>query len=1351
MQSHRILQATLLSLCFLATTTVGSAQTATQVIYTGKLMGYFRTPDVQPRNNNQGCSASNKSSAAADSFKRIRDLNPNAVLVGSGDNFAPELEARVFKNDANSDTTKARPNQTKAPVAKYQPENKELYYWSEKDNDWIFFENIDDPKYRDLKATLALGRATIPTDNVGCFLAGAKFAAVVPGKHDFYFGPERVRELARFMASLSYKKMQGYGFDDKYRPPQMLGANLVIKTSQTAPPSPATSKAKSKWPEETAIKNLGDGNSLYPWFSSIVRVQLPAPSSKSMQASLKEKFRLNEYVDQQPFEVFLNDRIKVSSDVDRAAWTSLQGSLGNQTNVWICPPPNADSRCEGGWQIGKTEVTTSVLAPASENVLTQIRDWFTANEKFDRIAFQTFLSNNANAAHGNYKDLRHNLPEKDAWRMLSDKEAWQKLSVGFEQLNAEEIRVCPTSKLNEVAAGCKQGWLVQDLGLAQDDNGIFLSIRVVPNGHQPPPHNRQTYQPIQTLEPGWSYGLCKVNNGSAKEDIETQCQTFSVLTPFFSFAHTVSTTGPDYKDPEPFVLIQPDKDPKHDVAIFGVVDPNITQHIGVLNYSWLNDEKKLRTVVSAEDPAEALKEQLDYFNLYYQTANQHEFQGLKILVAQMSPPQAKLLAARFKKFQLVVTEADQEQATSEAALSTEWRQDAPGNAFMAVPAPYYVRGQKEAIEGAVHFGMVNAIPNDSADRWTVSSMSLTPVEVAGKSIKDDDLARILLTSLNTCDPLSLPDYDHLPKASDVIKWATLCAMRDRLHADVALIQKRDLFDRVPVSADPNEIQQLLDRLLWKGDLLTLMYVPGGALKKTLALSKKFDNDDSDNLSLSDEKLRGLEYLGIKKNEKGDYLINEAPLDDNKVYSVATTDYIGAGDTGYPDLAAATLDPKTYSRQFPDQLELISAVVCRNHPLGTTVKCISEIARQKYLDEIADTPPFPRKPGFMDKLSYLNPFKGPDKTPWKATLGDVLDKNVQQRPIWMVKLNNFSLSFSGLTNNDTNANIEDKYAGIADSGISALKNHSIVVGLDLQAVRSEHNYDLFANTGIDYDAKATGVPHTTPTVVQNSNRLTFDVGILGNLNGRGAFRWGPIFTLHTETQLAQPFNVFKLGTSVKIDNDDVTDRLKIPQKRSVQLIPRVGVKHQNRTNLAEFGFEKGREFGVLEGYEFPGDTGPACKANARESLADCIKAKSKENPPAVTKDSQAIPLYQDRPRTGFYWKWNISIPFHEKVKFDLSDEGDLFFADITHDLSTDTRFRDLSKGSLKFMIFPSFSIGPSLRLLLYRNQTALDPDPAHAGEKLGGKFLSQKTFGLEASFSFNWFNRREASSQFKHKP
>src|SRR5260370_35038985 len=69
---------------------------------------------------------------------------------------------------------------------------------------------------------LRQGWGFVPADNVGCFLVREKYTAVVPGKHDFYFGPERLRELVRFLAS---KKKE----DGEYV--KMLSEKEVIETS----------------------------------------------------------------------------------------------------------------------------------------------------------------------------------------------------------------------------------------------------------------------------------------------------------------------------------------------------------------------------------------------------------------------------------------------------------------------------------------------------------------------------------------------------------------------------------------------------------------------------------------------------------------------------------------------------------------------------------------------------------------------------------------------------------------------------------------------------------------------------------------------------------------------------------------------------------------------------------------------------------------------------------------------------------------------------------------------------------------------------------------------------------------
>ncbi|HEX4168085.1 MAG TPA: hypothetical protein VHZ55_21680 [Bryobacteraceae bacterium] len=157
------------------------------LIYTGKLFGYYRYPDIQ-NSSDRGCPdlAHLPLSPQVALFRNTLAAmgSVNRELVAMGDNFAPDLLARDMRND-----TPATPRFGSLL-------NKDL--WAAAQNE-------------------------VPSDNVACFLRLMGFDAVVPGQEDFYYGPERLRQLARFLASPSAA--------GPYRPVQMLASNLVIRSA----------------------------------------------------------------------------------------------------------------------------------------------------------------------------------------------------------------------------------------------------------------------------------------------------------------------------------------------------------------------------------------------------------------------------------------------------------------------------------------------------------------------------------------------------------------------------------------------------------------------------------------------------------------------------------------------------------------------------------------------------------------------------------------------------------------------------------------------------------------------------------------------------------------------------------------------------------------------------------------------------------------------------------------------------------------------------------------------------------------------------------------------------------------
>jgi hypothetical protein len=902
-----------------------------------------------------------------------------------------------------------------------------------------------------------------------------------------------------------------------------------------------------------------------------------------------------------------------------------------------------------------------------------------------------------------------------------DYEKLSKLITNAQDFRQRSVYVCAASESDPSDITPKEGCkLKEDRRIHVSGSAVIYDLPLDPD--------REGRFSAVTAGKNYALILGDPNEKRNCGDEKLPCVRFSVHQPFFYYPNSSPVSG----DPDPYVFLEKEK-----TAIFGVVDRTIGEQVGVLNFSWFNQDDKLKTVVSAEDPVEALEQQLEYFK-----GRHPGFTGLKILLAQMSPPLARVLAAHFPEFQVVVTATSQEQSTSETVLSTVWSpaSGARAGAFVAVPSYYADLKQAKSLEGTLHFGAIKA-EKVSEEEWRLSATkSLSPLPVprdaaqtqTAKAVRESYSMRVD-SRLKRCVSGNLTPSGPI----DRIKWLALCAMREQTGADVALIQKRDFYTEFPADEeyDPMQAQQVLDRVIWKGDLLTLLYVPGSALKKALDQSTKFDNEDANKLSLADEKSRGLEYVGVKK-VSNQYLVNEAPIDDKKLYAVATSDYIGAGDTGYPDLAAASLNPKGRPTQFPEQLRTISSIVCGElNPSNRFERCLDELTRDEYLDSSNAEPTTPPSQLSLGKrLWKLEPFKWPAGDEKSDSTDKALEQKAQHHPIWMLSLKNFSLGFLSLSNNLTDAQVGQKFAAVSTSGVTAKKSHTITIGLGTRLSRSSHLNEFFVSMGIDYSEQAIG--DLAPNISQLKNRLTGDAGLIRNIKGgRSKDRVGITFTLHVETPLQQPFTTFTLGTKDK-------DPLKITQNRSVLLLPRIGMRWQNGDNFFEVGGQVGREIQAFSGYRFNTQGSIVeCLPSATQTFAACITEKSTSPMTAITKDSVATAIFRNRPRAGLYWKYGLSIPFGSKVKYDINQEGNQeadFFFNFDQDNSADTRFLDRSKHSLKFTIWPSFSIGPSLQFLLYRN-------------KVNHDFLFQKQFGFEANFTFNLSNHREKMVQIKHKP
>jgi hypothetical protein len=254
-------------------------------------MGYYRLPNHRALTRSPSdprCPVPTKEIAASPDaevfIKNFRNRPTETVLVGTGDNFAPNYYSRVLKDEQQTAVT--------------HPPGKELYQWD--GTQWLWYEDVNSHSPA-TNADLQLGKSTIPADNVGCFLSYVHYDALVPGKHDFYYGPERLRQLARFMAGISNENVNKRDF----APVQMLAANLMIKTSWANDHAPIPDSGKPPFSFATKywqvplppgsaassyrnleIADFTEGGFAFPWMR-LVRVNAMGWEPRKLKASLR--------------------------------------------------------------------------------------------------------------------------------------------------------------------------------------------------------------------------------------------------------------------------------------------------------------------------------------------------------------------------------------------------------------------------------------------------------------------------------------------------------------------------------------------------------------------------------------------------------------------------------------------------------------------------------------------------------------------------------------------------------------------------------------------------------------------------------------------------------------------------------------------------------------------------------------------------------------------------------------------------------------------------------------------------------------------------------------------------------
>jgi hypothetical protein len=929
------------------------------VIYAGRLLGYYRYPEVQelasvmrtpapgrPPFNPTVCedhiadlADTDYKTPEAAKFREALQLALSesvgtTVRVAVGDDFAPFLLSRQMWDEANK-----------------QYVEKEDY--SAVNGVWTPNDKLPDPQYQAILQGLG---EPLPMDNVGCFMRLMRLDAMVPGEHEFYFGPTRLQNLARYLAPPNRPADAQPGQDYT----RMLGANLYMQTnrltpaaSQVATPS-ARSSSTPHLPPAAKVKITAPKVAL-PWMRT-VEIRNWDPSYRACIVR-----------------------------VDLLAGSHSPASL-----------------------------TVAQVAPNCQR---------TGNP-----ATQISIPLNVTA-------------EYDAARRV----------IGY------------------------KGKIESDTVLIQDVD----------------------------------YAVVAVNNS----DTELEAwQPFTVVPPFFGFSPSSRQVSAADR---PWV-IKHDNERGKRVAIFGVVDPNLIQFIGRYNAAWLEWNGRVddnyETDLQVSDPAEALKQAIEYCRA---TTDCDEKTRIVVL-AQMPQQTAYAMAGSFRglkdslkdtNIDLIVAEADPVHGTgNRTTLRIDGNQDEFEDPVVVVPDPgadvpddhrdqmavkvqraivtpgdYHVAGNAPRV---VRNQAIYVTDNNVPTNWFPKPAdAMTPNPPPG--------APTLLTHLQNQmwgkehAVADIPQFAG-PGPANPDEWQTglqklgLKAMQRYCKSDAAMLQLRDIFYVKAFTTLPltkNGYEAVMDALYWKGDFVRCMNVAGTTIASALQRSQDLQQTQVYGL-LADQSLTkdwSLATLGTNPAQPDPAsafrLVADRLLDPKKLYSVAVTDYLSNGDTGYPAFQGAEPPPDTpWSRTW--LLTVVESIMGDPPKAKLALKALDTLSR------VAGVPgngPLPDSHLFHSDHMLADWVKAAvDGRDVKVDTGPTgrLERNVQQRPVWSFELYKLDFSYSMAAHSGLERTVPQLFPGVSAVDLTAADSSAIAFDEMFRVQHDHKSREWYVQSELNYGYRKT---------------------------------------------------------------------------------------------------------------------------------------------------------------------------------------------------------------------------------------------------------------------------------------
>jgi hypothetical protein len=1159
------------------------------------------------------------------------------------------------------------------------------------------------------------GKNEIESDNVAKFFVAEGYNAIVPGPVDFYFGAERIRELEGMLGQ--------HGV-------HMLAANLFISTTR----SPQVLNAYPRIPERynnhegRFLTDFGGvaidlPDQVLPWKRVFVIKNVRQLARKN--AAVNKLWGAEDFDPDDPDDP--NDpRARKANLVDYKYFLKTEEGK-KYPEAYICHDPHREPG----------EATTSTAQPDRD-------------QDPDAVRLPGELGS-------------------DCWKLvLAEDKCKDARSLEFAKYETTCKALFGSSgvyKEDQTTPSPDAKFIFEDPAaeepLLGGQNHLFCAHPIADILEQKPPADPKKEK--------WT------------------CKPFAVQMPFFSWGHSPK--------PDPFVVVGPAGGPTH-VAVFGVVDPNLLLNVGMLNASWYNAKDHLNSVVQVAGADYSLLQALDLCNQREDCRT-----ASKVLMAQMSRAQAAQLISSKELtsvFDAVITQADRAGRTGYRTLTTS-SCSTEGPQFILTPAdpgeatvprlnPSVYRA---TITKADHVddncNQFTAPQVNKHTTWTLNNEVFEqrvnePPVISGVSLAD--ASRTALMKLKAYpDPAQVAKKATVaPGSSQPVRDLMLLAMQRYRRTDVALLQERDFFSPDKLSSQPipaTQVQNQINRILWKGDFVMTLHVKGATLRKLMKQSAKFAELDHDSLNTDLEKGRSLVTLGLFQDPKDTdiYYVDGTRLDDAALYSVAATEYLSLGDTGYSDLATPDVPPARRVQDATNQRSvggLLCDALLANGGIGSFA-CDEDIADAGYYDPISQQP-LDATPGFSTAKHYAT-FEKRLTTglPEKAAQG--AENSVQQRHFFAVNLESSDFTYTGNYINHASATV-NSLAGVATTGLQPGNGSALSADHKLRGIYDFSRGTLYLLNDSNYSRTAASAAGMI-TIALPSNTVGFEAGgtfrlFKGNhparpLQGSRPSWLSYQYSLRYERQLVTPVPTTVavndpncLVTTIASGNcmpatsanylTSATLSLPNPKLSSVYGRP-FGLRMEFGDTYLETGWEEVVSYHVLSSYTFNGLVGSTNGLVAPVGPVTCLPDSvlqffcAASNAGGIATDTRFLgagsvltPVVNKANylTSGVYLNFKMKFPLwsrkdaantNQTVYFQLTNKGDLYF-NSPSDTDVQTRYLDTLTPSITFPIYGKFTLTPKVDFLLYQNKADLQ-------DGAGRNHYRSVSPAVSLSYTFKW--------------